>query len=155
MHVKMPNRISHSICLLALIATSVSCSDRDLIPMQLSVPHSLSKLPFVIALDQGLYEKYGLDMEVKLGPPDFDGGMWMPSNAIVPRTWRRFRSITGAEVFEPNIWVSGANSRIVDMATSATEPHWLFLAATDCVIRQHILADDTVIASCSEPYATP
>ena len=69
----MSNRINRSICLLALIATSVSCSDADLIPMQVNVSRSVSKLPFVIALSQGLYEKYGLDIEVNLQPPDFDG----------------------------------------------------------------------------------
>ena len=109
--------------------------------MQVYITRSVSKLPFVIALDQGLYEKYGLDIEIRLAPPDFDGGIWMPSNAIVPRIWRRIRSITGTAVpWEPNIWVSGANSRIVEMATSAREPHWVFLAATDCVVRQHIVA---------------
>jgi len=108
--------------------------------MQVSLSRSVSKLPFVIALDQGLYEKYGLDMEVHLAPPDFDGGISMPSNSLWARMWRSVRSIAATEVFEPNIWVSGANSRIVDMATSAAEPHRIFLAATDCVVRQHIVA---------------
>jgi len=108
--------------------------------MQVSLSRSVSKLPFVIALDQGLYEKYGLDMDVHLAPPDFDGGISMPSDSIWAQMWRRVRSINGAEVFEPNIWVSGANSRIVDMATSAAEPQRVFLASTDCVVRQHIVA---------------
>ena len=132
MQVTMPNRISLSFCLLALFAMNVSCSDRDLIPMQVSFTRSLSKLPFVVALDQGLYEKYGLDVEVLLGQPEFDGGIWMPSNSIWARTWRRVRSATSKEkLWKPNIWVSGANGRIFNSARSATEPRRVFLAATN------------------------
>ncbi len=65
MDLTMPNKISHSICWLALIAASVSCGDRNLISMQVDLSRSVSKLPFVIALDQGLYKKYGLDIEVR------------------------------------------------------------------------------------------
>lgn len=140
----MQIRISYGLAcaalLLALIATGISCSDQDLIPMRVTLTRSVSKLPFVIALDQGLYEKYGLDVEVQLAPPDFEGGISLPSNSFWARMWRRIRSINGPEKFEPNIWVSGANSRIVDMATSASEPRRIFIAATDCVVRQHIVA---------------
>ncbi len=87
MHITMPNRISRSICLLALLAMSISCSDRELIPMQVELSRSVSKLPFVIALDQSLYEKYGLDLEVRMGPPEFDGGIDLPSTNLFARVW--------------------------------------------------------------------
>jgi hypothetical protein len=35
----------------------------------------MSKVPFVIALDQRLYEKHGLDIELRLPPPEFVGGI--------------------------------------------------------------------------------
>ncbi len=97
-------------------------------------------MPFVIAADQGLYEKYGLDVEIKMEPPAFDGGIRMPSNGIGARIWRRIRSITGQELWKPDIRVSGANSQIVGMATRAESPHQVSLAATDCVVRTHIVA---------------
>ena len=141
MDLKVPNKISRSICLLTLIATSVSCGDRNLISMQVNLSRSVSKLPFVIALDQGLYKKYGLDIEVRMEPPEFDGGIWMPSNGIGARIWRRIRSITGRqELWKPEIYVSGGNGRIVRIATGADQVQVVFLAATDCVVRAHIVA---------------
>ena len=56
--------------------------------MQVTLSRSVSKLPFVIALDQGLYEKYGLDIEVRMEDPAFEGGIWMPSNHILARICR-------------------------------------------------------------------
>ncbi len=140
MHLTVPNKISCSICLLALIATGNSCSDRNLISMQVELSRSVSKLPFVIAADQGLYEKYGLDVEIEMEPPAFDGGIRMPSNAIGARIWRRIRSITGQELWKPDITVGGANARIFTRATNAKVSHLVFLAATDCVVRTHIVA---------------
>ncbi len=137
----VPNKISRSICWLALIATSVSCGDRNLISMQVDLSRSVSKLPFVIALDQGLYKKYGLDIEVRMEPPEFDGGIWMPSDGIGARIWRRIRSITSRqELWNPEIYVSGGNGRIVRIATGAVQSQVVFLAATDCVVRAHIVA---------------
>ena len=139
------NRIIPSICLLALFATSGSCSDRDLIPMQVTLSRSVSKLPFVIALDQGLYEKYGLRVEVRMEEPAFEGGISMPSDSITARIWRRLRLVSGQQAsWSPNIRVSGANAAIVRNATRATEPHWVSVAATDCVVRQHIVAKDGI-----------
>ncbi len=107
MNLTVPNKISRSICLLALIATGISCSDRNLISMQVELSRSVSKLPFVIAADQGLYEKYGLDVEIKMEPPAFDGGIRMPSNGIGARIWRRIRSITGQQ----ELWKAGYHRR--------------------------------------------
>ena len=136
-----PNRIIPSICLLALVATSVSCSDRDLIPMQVTLSRSVSKLPFVIALDQGLYEKYGLSVEVRMEEPAFRGGISMPSDSIAARSWRRLRLVAGQQAsWSPNIRVSGANAAILRIATGAREPHRVSVAATDCVVRTHIVA---------------
>ena len=136
-----PNRVILSICLLALVATSVSCSDRNLIPMQVTLSRSVSKLPFVIALDQGLYEKYGLSVEVRMEEPAFKGGISMPSDSITARIWRRLRLVTGQQAsWSPNIRVSGANPQMIRMVTNAKAPHQVSLAATDCVTRAHIVA---------------
>ena len=141
MHLTVTCRLSRSICLLALIATSLSCTDRDLIPMQVTLTRSVSKLPFVIALDQGLYEKYGLDVEVRMERPEFDGGIHLPSKSMVARIWQRVRRITGQqELWKPDISVSGANGQIYDITTDAQTRPLVFLAATDCVVRAHIVA---------------
>ena len=62
------------IILLALCASS--CSDGNTIPLIVELgTRSISKLPFVIAADQGLYRKYGLDVRLDMPPPDFKGGI--------------------------------------------------------------------------------
>ena len=149
MHLTVPNKISRSICLLALIATGISCSDdRNLISMQVGLSRSVSKLPFVIAVDQGLYEKYGLELEIWMAEPEFDGvsrigsstraWIWRLTDYLTSRI-EPLRSITG-QLWKPDIRVSGANGRIVERATSAESPHQVSLAATDCVVRHHIVA---------------
>jgi len=109
--------------------------------MQVDLSRSVSKLPFVIALDQGLYEKYGLDIEVRLEPPDFEGGISMPSTNLFARIWRKGRELTSKDaLWNPNIIVSGANGRIADMASNAYAPRFISLAATDCKVRAYIVA---------------
>jgi ABC-type nitrate/sulfonate/bicarbonate transport system substrate-binding protein len=131
--------------MVAILATGISCSDQGLIPMQVTLSRSVSKLPFVIALDQGLYEKYGLDIEVRMEDPAFEGGIWMPSNNIFARIWRGLRRNTWLErKFLPNIKVSGANSAIVYMMTNATASDQITLAATDCVLRTYIVAKEDI-----------
>ncbi len=147
MNLTVPNKISRSICLLALIATGISCSDRNLISMQVELTRTVSKLPFVIAADQGLYEKYGLDVEIYLPLPEFGGvrsrsftvaWIWRLIDYLTLRI-EPLRSITG-QLWKPDIRVSGANGIIVERANSAKSPHLVFLAATDCVVRAHIVA---------------
>ena len=82
-------RISQVIVFVALLTMAVSCGDRELIRMQVELSRSVSKLPFVIALDQGLYEKYGLDIEVRMEPSEFEGGVRMPSTNLIARIWRK------------------------------------------------------------------
>ncbi len=128
------------ILLFVIVVTTNSCSDRELLPMQLYLSRSVSKLPFVIALDQGLYEKYGLDIEIKLEPLDFDGGISMPSKSTWARIWRRIQSISGRNVtWDPDIYISGANGQIVRSVQSASAQTHVFLAATDCVVSEYIV----------------
>jgi NitT/TauT family transport system substrate-binding protein len=136
------SKIRYAILLLVIVATTNSCSHRELIPMQLLLSRSVSKLPFVIALDQGLYEKYGLDVEIRLEPLDFDGGISLPSNSIWARILRKIQSITGRDVtWDPDIRISGGNGQIVRSVQSASMQHRVFLAATDCVVSEYIVGD--------------
>jgi ABC-type nitrate/sulfonate/bicarbonate transport system substrate-binding protein len=87
---------------------------------------SLSKLPFVIALDQGLYEKYGLDVELWMPPPEFPGGIAMPANGHDrPR--------------RPDILVDGQSPIIYRMVTDARFDDRIALAGGDCVVRTQIV----------------
>ena len=96
---------------------------------------SVSKLPFVIALDQRLYEKYGVDVEIWMPPPDFEGG----TNTFT-RLVYRLTDRLGIRSWEPDIIVRGGNSQIFRQLSNAEAPREVFLAATDCIVRAHIVA---------------
>ena len=133
--------IARPICLIAIAVTSTSCSNEELIPLQVELTRSVSKLPFVIALDQGLYRKHGLDLEVRLREPEFDGAIEMPSRNLIARSWRQIRKASSDEpVWDPKFEVAGANGRIARISTDADATHWISIAATDCVARTRIVA---------------
>ncbi len=121
---------------LSLCASGLGCGQGDLIPLNVQLgSRSVSKFPFVIAQDQGLYEKYGLDVELRMPPPDFEGGR-ATRPGLLTRIVNRIRRRT----WEPHIIVDGATPQMVRMATNARIPRQIFLAATDCVVRAHIIA---------------
>ncbi len=113
-------------------------SDKDLIPLRVALgARSISKLPFVIAWDQGLYEKHGLDVRLEMPPPDFDGGITVGADGLLVRIWRRLR-------WQPepsyDVYVDGGTPYMVRRAIFAGEPRLIALAGTDCVVRAHIVA---------------
>ena len=115
----------------------LSCADPESIPVIVSVPSlSISKVPFVIAMDQGLYEKNGLNVELWLASPDSEqrtvvhGDLWT-------RIWRGLGINTPQQ---PDIFVDGATPMMVNVTQRARAPHQIVLAATDCVVRAHIIA---------------
>lgn len=119
----------------------MSCGDKELIPLQVELTRSVSKLPFVIAVDQGLYEKYGLELEVRLREPEFDGAIELPSTNIVARVWRKLRQLSSDKPqWSPDFEVNGANGRIAGITKNANAELLISVAATDCVVRTHIVA---------------
>jgi ABC-type nitrate/sulfonate/bicarbonate transport system substrate-binding protein len=87
---------------------------------------SLSKLPFIIALDQGLYEKHGLDVEMWLSPPEFPGGISMPANGR-------------ARPLRPHILVDGQAPIIFRMVNDVRWDDRIALAGGDCMVRTQII----------------
>lgn len=138
MFLRQQNMFVRSFLLAVLILSNVSCSDRDLTPVQLELSRSVSKLPFLIAYDQGFFEEHGLDVEIRLEPPEFEHAVKAPSDGIFARIWQKLRALRGF-TWKPDIRISGANGRIFDMTTSAAEPRRLFIAATDCVVSEYII----------------
>ena len=87
---------------------------------------SLSKLPFVIAVDQGLYAKHGLDVDLWMPPPEFPGGIAMPADG-------RERPA------RPDILVDAQSPIMYRMVTEARFFGRIALAGGDCVVRTHIV----------------
>lgn len=115
--------------------------DDDLIPLVVSLDgRSMSKLPFVIAHDQGLYRKYGLDVEFRLPPPEFDGGK-IPRAPLLLRIQRRLGLV---ERGREDILVTGHTPAIYLHTHLTSYPHRVALAATDCSIRYYFVAREGI-----------
>jgi len=129
------NTVRLGILLLGAAGT-ISCSEPNHIPLTVQVSGlSLSKLPFVIAEDQDLYAKYGLDVELRTGPPPFDGG-----RQGQPDFWTRvWRKLGVASLPPPQIFVNGATPSILRYTNWPRQLDLVSIAATDCVVRSHIV----------------
>ncbi len=137
----MQRRVLLSVGIIAVITAAILIGGPLILPNDLPTlrvelgSRSVSKLPFVIALDQSLYEKYGVDVEIWMPPPDFEGG----TNTFT-RLVYRLTDRLGIRSWEPDIIVRGGNSQIFRQLSNAEAPQELFLAATDCIVRAHIVA---------------
>lgn len=84
---------------------------------------AISKLPLVIAQDQGLYKKHGLDVEIWMPEPEYPNAITM--------------DIERPE--EPDLSIDGGTPMINNLATNARYPKRIILASTDCSVRWHII----------------
>ena len=111
----------------------------DALPLRVELgSRAVSKLPFLIAADQGLYERYGLDIELSMPSADFEGGRG--DRPLVDRAVDRLR---GREL-EAEVFLNGATPELYAMVNKADSPRYLFLASTDCVVRSHIIAQPEI-----------
>jgi NitT/TauT family transport system substrate-binding protein len=132
--------------LLSLIcAVGVGCTakaDQDLLPLKVVVASkSMSKLPFVIAEEQGLYEKYGLDVELDLQSHDADAEV-ETQVSLWKRTWLRIGRRVGIIVppRPTDIHVDGHTPTFVRQARGIDMTRWVALAATDCSLRYYVIS---------------
>lgn len=123
--------------LLLIAAVMLSCSDRDSLPVVLQVGEpTVSRLPYVIAYDQGLYEKYGLNLELRLREPGPGGQVISHTNFLT----RMSRALGIVDVPRPDIIIGGATPMMVSATRSARAPPYsIVIASTDCVVRAHII----------------
>lgn len=128
-------------CISALLVGIASCSSRELIPIKVQLgTRSISKLPFMIAVDQGLFEKYGLEIDLRLPPPDFEGGINLQPG-IFTRISRRLDRALDRDDWEPEIYVDGLTPNIVKRIDQARYPHRVAIAGTDCLVRPQIIGN--------------
>jgi NitT/TauT family transport system substrate-binding protein len=91
---------------------------------------SLTKLPFIMAADNGIYERNGLKVSqfITLGAAQAVRG----SGVIVPP--ENVKSVVG------EINIGGGSPTMVRMTSVATAPHRVILATTDDVSRFHVIS---------------
>ena len=130
--------ICANICFGCVALLLVSCSSKrepDVLQVKIG-GRSMSKLPFVIAYDQGLYEKYGLEVELLMGTPEFEG-----ARDPHPKLWRRVVRKLGFEHYpETEITVSGHAPAMHGQTRNAQRSKRIAIAATDCSVRGYVVA---------------
>lgn len=92
---------------------------------------SLTKLPFIVAADNGIYEKNGLKVSQFITPSAAEAVRG--SGVIVPP-----ENIKSGVIGDINI--GGGSPTMVRMTSVATAPHRVILATTDDVSRFHIIS---------------
>ncbi len=97
---------------------------------------SLNKLIFVIAQEQGIYEKNGLEIEQYITPRAAavvaNSGVHIP-----PEYVQEFTE-------EPPIAIGGGSPFMVRSTTSARAPNRVIVASTDNIVRWHIIAQPEI-----------
>lgn len=121
-----------------------SCTDRELIPVKVQLgTRSISKLPFLIAVDQGLFEKYGLEIDLRMPEPDFDGGIVFRLG-ILTRLSNRLSRTFGAGEWEADFYVDGQTPNIVKRIDRTRYPYRVAIAGTDCLVRPQIIGSTDI-----------
>lgn len=132
-------RRRRSVCLLGLCVLlahgSLACGGAEPPRLTVSVPgRSMSKLPFAMAAAQGLYQKHGVDVELQMSL--LDGSARDPDDpGLLFRIGRRL-GLTGP----PDIVVNGHGPAFIGMLRGRATPNWVALAATDCSVRDYVIA---------------
>ena len=91
---------------------------------------SLTKLPFIMAADNGIYERNGLKVSQFITPGA--AAAVRGSGVIVPP--ENIKSVVG------EINIGGGSPTMVRMTSVATAPHRVILATTDDVSRFHVIS---------------
>lgn len=130
-----------SLVVLAITLSLIACSKPDHIPLNVELgTRAVSKLPFVIAEDQGLYAKHGLAVSLRMPDPTFEDGRKTHSNGPMAQLWRRALIRLGlAEEWVPDVFVDGLTPNIVKEIDNARFPHYVAVASNDCDLRAHIV----------------
>ncbi len=120
-----------------LVATN-SCSDHDVLSLTVNARgRAISTIAMVIAKDQGLYEKHGLNVTLLLPPPDNENGRESPSWI---ETWRRrVRVRLGYELPAGDISMAGGSPQMLRAIQVFPEPHRILIGSTDCMVRAHLI----------------
>ena len=110
------------------VASTASCGDQNVLKLAIAIENrSLSKVPYFIAQDQGLFKKHGLNVELSNPPPDFEGGRRTLAEID---WWTRLMRRVGLEEREFDLYTRGGTPAMLRAIDPAPEPHRIAIAAT-------------------------
>ncbi|HEX8027035.1 MAG TPA: ABC transporter substrate-binding protein [Vicinamibacterales bacterium] len=125
----LQRRRAYGFAIQLVLLTAVSgllTSKSGRIPLEVAFgsSRSLSKVPFVLALEQGLFEKHGLDVKFWIPPEEGESGI-SASQVGTPE--------------HPDMIIDGQSPLIYRQVTEANFPAMVSLAGGDCAARAHII----------------
>jgi ABC-type nitrate/sulfonate/bicarbonate transport system substrate-binding protein len=133
----MKRAISMASAALLCAVTTASCGNQDNLSLTVNAGNrSLSKLPFIIAYDQGLYAKHGLDIELIIPGPEFEGGKEIPAEVGF---WTGLKRRVGLEAQEIDVEIRGGTPMAMAAVRNPGAPHDIDIGSTDCAVRSHII----------------
>ena len=127
------------IALIALIAIGLTTSAlaQQKIPLRVRLGDvSINKVPFVVAFEEGIYEKNGLDVDQFISPGAAE--VMRRSGVTVPR--QHVRELNNGAP----IGIGGGTPTIVSRTTNARSLDRIILATTDHIARWHIVAQPEI-----------
>jgi NitT/TauT family transport system substrate-binding protein len=130
--VSAPKRLAILLLAVAGLAVPGTAGAQDrLIPVTVELGDvSLTKLPFIMAADAGIYEKNGLKVSQFITP----GAAQAVRGSGVTVPPENVKSIVG------EINIGGGSPTMVRMTSVATAPHRVILATTDNISRFHVIS---------------
>jgi len=135
MSIRMYKTRSAGMCLALLLATLLTPAwGQDKLPLTVSMGDvSVNKVPFLVALDQGLYEKHGLDITMI---PYGSGSATVHGipDAIPPELREQGE--------DAQITVGGGVGMMVGRVNRSEPSDWIVLASTDHLVRWHIMTKE-------------
>lgn len=123
--------------LLAALATACGGDDRGLIELSIGIDNrSITKIPYFIAWDEGLFEKHGLKVEFVLPAIEGEDDVEILDHFGWPR---RLARRLGLERREVGVFTQGGTPMMLTAIEEAPAPHRVAIGATDCAVRSHLI----------------
>jgi ABC-type nitrate/sulfonate/bicarbonate transport system substrate-binding protein len=132
-------RLLRVIALVALVAAGVAViiagAFRNKLPLRVELgARSISKAPFLIAADQGLFDKYGVDVDLRMPAPDFEAGI--EQRGAVRRA---FDAVVLRRHLRVDMYSNGVTPDMFEMVNNLERKPRRVLASTDCIVRSKII----------------
>src|SRR5215470_13002531 len=128
----MQSHFAGALVLATVASMAAPCAQAQLLPISIELGDvSLTKLPFVMAAEAGIYRRNGLDAKQYITPRAAEL-IRQSSGLVVPKEF------VGTGVGDINI--GGGSPTIVRMTSDARAPQRVVLATNDPVSRFHIMS---------------
>jgi ABC-type nitrate/sulfonate/bicarbonate transport system substrate-binding protein len=125
------HRVAAAFAFCAFIASISVPHAQEALPVSVELGDvSLTKLPFIVAAEAGIYERDGLKVSQFISPRAAEL-IRQSSGVVVPKEFIH----TGLS----DINIGGGSPTIVRMTTDARAPHRIILATTEDILRFHVI----------------